>query len=323
MEEMFQNPQLRQILDLKLRLQGFQATDQAKNVALEMLNRARNRPQFSNAGEIDIILDATKIRHQARVSSENGRHGILEANDFDLDFDRAERSDTNVRMLFKGTVGSDDTVTLLEGTGKTTTARKIGKVFYDMGFLAEATVKECSASDLIAPYVDGGYGKEAMDELVDSVTKERYYKKLIIILAGYEKDINNLMTMNEGLTSRFPTVIEFRALKPTECIALLSVDLSLEIFEAPTMQFAHGVEELFSKLADQASWASARDVQLVAKGIQFHASTGGSSKRPIAQVLFRHAKAAAVISGITACCQSRNQSLTPEEEVGQDVMEMP
>lgn len=32
--------------------------------------------------------------------------------------------------------------------------------------------------------------KEAVDELVDAMIKESYYKKMIVILAGYSKDIN-------------------------------------------------------------------------------------------------------------------------------------
>ena len=39
------------------------------------------------------------------------------------------------------------------GTGKTTTARKMGKVFYDMGFLATAEVVNCSVTDLVGQYI--------------------------------------------------------------------------------------------------------------------------------------------------------------------------
>jgi AAA+ superfamily predicted ATPase len=42
---------------------------------------------------------------------------------------------------------------LAVGTGKTTTAQKMGKVFYDMGFLSQAKVEECSATDMIGQYV--------------------------------------------------------------------------------------------------------------------------------------------------------------------------
>jgi hypothetical protein len=91
------------------------------------------------------------------------------------------------------------------GTGKTTTAEKMGKVYFDMGFLATAEVVMCSAIDLVGQYVgqtgpktkkllekalgkvlfideayrlaEGHFAKEAMDELVDCLTKptEAYY----------------------------------------------------------------------------------------------------------------------------------------------------
>jgi AAA+ superfamily predicted ATPase len=41
----------------------------------------------------------------------------------------------------------------LAGTGKTTAARKIGQVFYDLGLLSKPDVVECSAKDLIGEYV--------------------------------------------------------------------------------------------------------------------------------------------------------------------------
>lgn len=178
-----------------------------------------------------------------------------------------------------------------------------------MGFLASPQVLECSATDLIGQYVgqtgpkvqnlldkalgrvlfvdeayrlaDGHFAKEAMDEIVDSVTKDKYAKKLIIILAGYEKDINRLMNMNSGLTSRFPQVIEFRGLQPQECIKLLlqelkaqqarlatkKVVLDISILETLASNFSESLLELFNQLSQQQNWASARDVKTVAKEI--------------------------------------------------------
>lgn len=84
----------------------------------------------------------------------------------------------------------------------------MGKIYYDMGFLAEATVVECSATDIIGQYVgqtgpkvqdmfnkalgrvlfvdeayrlaEGHFAKEAMDEIVDCMTKERFQNKLVV-----------------------------------------------------------------------------------------------------------------------------------------------
>ncbi|KAK3343440.1 P-loop containing nucleoside triphosphate hydrolase protein [Lasiosphaeria hispida] len=336
----FSQDELRKILDLKLKQQAYQATDQAIRVVMEMVDRARNRPNFGNAGEIDIILDATKARHQRRLTKGLAKSAtILEAQDFDENFDRAEKSETNIKKLFENTVGCDNIVQMLEGyqhtvrtlkslemdpkenipfnflfrgppgTGKTTTAKKMGKVFYDMGFLATAEVVECSATDLIGQFVgqtgpkvqqlldkalgkvlfvdeayrlaEGHYAKEAMDELVDSVTKEKYFKKLIIILAGYTQDINRLMTVNAGLTSRFPAVVDFRALNSEECIALLlgllktqrgilrskKKELDISCLETPTDPFRSYMNREFDNLTAQDNWASARDVQAIGKGI--------------------------------------------------------
>lgn len=115
--EDFTDDELRGILDLKLKQQGFGATDQGKKVALEVLCRARNRPHFGNAGEVDILLNGAKARHQGRFSK--GRKpkntATLEAQDFDEDFDRGERAETNIRVLFEGVVGCDDIVAQLKG----------------------------------------------------------------------------------------------------------------------------------------------------------------------------------------------------------------
>lgn len=353
--EDFDKAELRQIVDLKLQNQGFLATDQAKNVVMEMLDRARNRPNFGNAGEIDILLDIAKSRKQSRLSrGETKSTDVLEALDFDENFDRADRSETNVKKLFEDSIGCEDIVRLLEGyqetvlitrslqldekegipfnflfrgppgTGKTTTARKIGKVFYDMGFLADASVIECSASDLVGQYIGhtgpkvrqlldkalgrvlfideayrlagGHFAQEALDELTDSITKLQYAKKLVIVLAGYTNDINQLMSKNPGLTSRFPEVVDFRQLTPAECVALLqlklkrqkgilekknpNVPLDISALETPSDDFLDKMEQHFSTLSKQANWASARDVGTLAGKIFARALKSRSNTVP-------------------------------------------
>lgn len=336
----FSSEELGQILDMKLKDQGYRVTGQARSVAMDILKRARNRPNFGNAGEVDIILSEAKQRSQARRSTtQSGSVDLLEAVDFDEYFDRVEQSETNIRKLFDSTIGCGALVDRLigyqstaksvkalgldpknsipfnflfrgpPGTGKTTTARKMGKVFYDMGFLATAEVNECSATELVGQYVgqtgpkvqqvldralgrvlfvdeayrlgDGTFSREAVDELVTCLTKDRYHKKLIVILAGYDDEVNRLMAINPGLSSRFPEAVDFRALSAAECIQLLQVALSrqqdqlkkngvkleLAVLTRPTVEYVSKMMNLFSRLISQESWANARDVMTLAEGV--------------------------------------------------------
>jgi hypothetical protein len=115
--EDFTDDELRRILDLKLKQQGFEVTDKGKEVALDVLRRARNRPHFGNAGEVDILLNGAKASHQRRLTAGQKHKNVamLEAQDFDEDFDRGERAETNVHALFKDVVGCGDIVAQLEG----------------------------------------------------------------------------------------------------------------------------------------------------------------------------------------------------------------
>ncbi|KAG5917001.1 hypothetical protein E4U61_003126 [Claviceps capensis] len=337
----FDQSQLADIFCLKLEQQGFGVTEKGKQVALDMVNRSRNRPNFGNAGEIDILLNEAKRRHQIRLSANKTKSNtVLEAVDFDEDHDRLQSSETNIAELFAGTLGCEGIVETLQGfqhtvramssmgmdpketipftflfrgppgTGKSTTARKMGKVFYDMGFLSSCQVLDCSASDLIGSYVgqtgpkvrqvldkalgqvllvdeayrlsEGSFAKEALDELVDAITKPKYNKRLIIILAGYVEDINRLLQVNPGFSSRFPEVMDFRGLDSRECFDLLvlkftSKGRSLEkggkgILDArclqnPTEDFQREIYEHFDTLSKQSGWASARDVETLAEAM--------------------------------------------------------
>ena len=120
--EDFTDEELGTILDMKLKQQGFAATDQGRKVAMDVLRRARNRPHFGNAGEIDILLNSAKTRHQ-KDRGKGGRAknaATLEARHFDEDFDRGERAETNVTALFRDTVGFEEIASQLEGYQQTT-----------------------------------------------------------------------------------------------------------------------------------------------------------------------------------------------------------
>lgn len=115
--EDFSDEELRQILDWKLKEQSFTTTDEAKQVAMEMLSRARNHLNFGNAGEIDILLSKAKELQQIRISKRTDEYDpfLLESQDFDSDFDRPNHAESRIQNLFKDFVGADDIIEKLLG----------------------------------------------------------------------------------------------------------------------------------------------------------------------------------------------------------------
>lgn len=123
------------------------------------------------------------------------------------------------------------------GTGKTTIARLIADMFKEMGLLKSGHLIETDRSGLVAEYAgqtakkteevfrsslggilfideayalandNGGFGKEAIDTLVKLI--EDYRGEIIIILAGYRKEMEDFLKTNSGLQSRFPLNINF------------------------------------------------------------------------------------------------------------------
>ncbi|KAK5107155.1 hypothetical protein LTR62_001680 [Meristemomyces frigidus] len=90
--EDLEDAQVAVMFDSKLTATGFKATPKAREAALGMLQRARNRPNFGNAGEVDNLLDDTKLRQRKRIFSKGyAAPMILEAYDFDLDHERGAR----------------------------------------------------------------------------------------------------------------------------------------------------------------------------------------------------------------------------------------
>lgn len=167
-------------------------------------------------------------------------------------------------------------------------------MYYDLGFLSHVEVVECSATDLIGQYVgqtgpktikqlerglgkvlfvdeayrlaEGMFAQEAVNELVDTMTKPKFAGKLVIILAGYDNDMNKLLRMNEGLSSRFADEITFPSLNPEYCIQLLSSILEQNKILAPTLD-NEKFQTLFGELSELPGWGNARDVQTLAKSM--------------------------------------------------------
>lgn len=141
------------------------------------------------------------------------------------------------------------------GTGKTTVARLIGEIFYELGILNTKNFIETDRAGLVAGYIgqtaiktksvigqamdgvlfideayalsSGGqndFGKEAIDTLVKDMDDNR--ERLVVIMAGYKNDMESFLQVNPGLKSRFPNIISFPDYTPDELLSITQSMLS-------------------------------------------------------------------------------------------------
>ncbi|MFH9267393.1 AAA family ATPase [Streptomyces sp. NPDC017546] len=141
------------------------------------------------------------------------------------------------------------------GTGKTTVARILGRVFYALGLLGGDHLVEAQRSDLVGEFLGqtavkanelidsalGGvlfvdeayslansgyskgdaYGDEALQVLLKRAEDNRDH--LVVILAGYPEGMDRLLATNPGLSSRFTSRVDFPSYRPLELTAIGSV----------------------------------------------------------------------------------------------------
>ncbi|WP_448699624.1 AAA family ATPase, partial [Streptomyces avidinii] len=138
------------------------------------------------------------------------------------------------------------------GTGKTTVARILGRVFYALGLLGGDHLVEAQRADLVGEFLGqtavkanelidsaiGGvlfvdeayslsnsgyskgdaYGDEALQVLLKRAEDNRDH--LVVILAGYPAGMDRLLAANPGLSSRFTTRVDFPSYRPLELTAI-------------------------------------------------------------------------------------------------------
>jgi SpoVK/Ycf46/Vps4 family AAA+-type ATPase len=179
------------------------------------------------------------------------------------------------------------------GTGKTTVARLLGQIYHSLGLLRRGHCVEVSRADLVAGYVGqtalktrakikealdgvlfideaytlerGGtvdYGREAIDMLVKAM--EDFRSRLLIVVAGYPREMERFILANPGLMSRFGTTVEFADFSPEELVEILRRRVERENYWIDP-QVQQKVRDYLVYLAqrDKENFGNARTVNIV------------------------------------------------------------
>ncbi|ATA27447.1 AAA+ family protein ATPase EccA3 [Mycobacterium lepraemurium] len=185
------------------------------------------------------------------------------------------------------------------GTGKTTIARVVAKIYCGLGLLKRENVREVHRADLIGQHIgeteaktnaiidsalDGvlfldeayalvatgaknDFGLVAIDTLLARMENDR--DRLVVIIAGYRADLDKFLDTNEGLRSRFTRNIDFPSYAPSELVEIATkmAEQRDSIFEQAALDH---MEELFTKLAHEstpdANGISRRNLDIAGNG---------------------------------------------------------
>ncbi|KAJ5933680.1 P-loop containing nucleoside triphosphate hydrolase protein [Penicillium verhagenii] len=189
------------------------------------------------------------------------------------------------------------------GTGKTTIARRMGEILFHMGLLATSEVIECSFSDLIGQDMDhkgpkvielfdralgkvlfiddafqyqgtGYYSRDpVLGDVINALQSPRFKEKVFIILAGYERAIDQFLSNHLALRIPFNRIMTFDSLTGEQSAQLLVQVLNkkgvLDVSEIgmPTYETHWELCEIFTSLSQKVGWANARDVHTLCDDI--------------------------------------------------------
>jgi hypothetical protein len=186
--------------------------------------------------ELDELIGLSAVKEEVRLLSALLRVQKL----------REERElpviDSNKHLIFSGN----------PGTGKTTVGRLLARIYRSLGVVDRGQLIEVDRSGLVAGFVgqtakkvqdvfdraDGGvllideaysltrggekdFGREAIDAVVKNVEDRR--DSMVVILAGYPKEMAELVATNPGFQSRFPKTITFPDYTDEELVAILGL----------------------------------------------------------------------------------------------------
>ena len=182
------------------------------------------------------------------------------------------------------------------GTGKTTSARLLGQLFKDLGILSKGHFVEVGQQDLVAEYVGqtakktndaikkakggvlfideayslagknrGGYGAEAIEVLVKEM--ENLKEDFVLIVAGYQSEMEQFLSANEGLRSRFSQKIFLPDMSNSELFEVTNSILNQQKYILNDSA-KDTLIKLFANTARTKGFANARFARQIAEDIK-------------------------------------------------------
>jgi len=109
--------------------------------------------------------------------------------------------------------------------------------------------------------------QEVVDEIVQQLTSEEYKGRLIVILAGYESDINDMLNVNQGLRSRFSENLQFDNFTVDMSIKLLKQKIQSGISSEFSEDANNSLPELVNELITLPSFGNGRDIETLSKRV--------------------------------------------------------
>lgn len=215
--------------------------------------------------------------------------------------------DVNLHMVFLGN----------PGTGKTTVARLIAGILYNLKYIKQNKLVEVTSKDLVAEYVGqtapktneviqkarGGvlfideayalasgqgqgnsYNDEAIATLIQGM--ENYRDELVVIFAGYTKEMQDFLNANSGIVSRIGYTVDFKDYTPDELIKIFLSFTGKAGFEVEDKAIDK-VKEIINEYKDTKNFGNARFVRnIFEKSVVKHAAnTKGKKSKKILKTI--------------------------------------